>query len=73
MLGGVACVSCHVICQVSAGMVCETVLQMCVWVTVIEVTCIRMSACVVCSEMICGEFGEGWITSAALERMPVML
>ena len=41
MLGGVACISYHVICQVSAGTVSETVLQTCVWVTVIEVTCME--------------------------------
>jgi hypothetical protein len=41
MLGGVACVSCHVICQVSAGTVSETVLQTRVWVTVMEVTCME--------------------------------
>jgi len=32
-----------------------------------------MSAYVVCSEMMCREFGEGWITSAALERMVLSL
>ena len=41
MLGGVACVSCDVMCQVSAGMVSETVLQTCVRVTVIEMTCME--------------------------------
>ena len=41
MLSGVACVSCHVMCQVSAGTVSETVLQTCVRVTVIKVTCVE--------------------------------
>ena len=38
---GVACVLCHVMCQVSAGTVSETVLQTCVRVTVIKVTCME--------------------------------
>ena len=41
MLGGVACASCHVMYQVSAGMVSETVLQTCVRVRVIEMTCME--------------------------------
>ena len=41
-----ACVSCHVICQVSAGTVSETVLQTRVWVTVMEVTCMEEDECV---------------------------
>ena len=38
---GMHLMSCDTVCQVSAGTVSETVLQMCVWVMVIEVMCME--------------------------------